>query len=71
MRIVVGESKMMKSERVDRAFGLDHEPGQGSRLAGELEPGLVEMVEVEMSVTESVDEIADGEIADLGNEVGQ
>src|SRR5665811_2131501 len=39
--------------------------GEGSGLSRQLQPGLVEMVEVEVRVTEGVDEVARLELADL------
>ena len=49
-------------------------PGGGWAAAGapgQLPPGLVEVVLVEVRVAEGVDEVADREIAHLGDQVGQ
>ena len=50
-----------------RRSGLSRSRGSGSRLAGQLQPGLVEVVEVEVGVAEGVHEVARLEVADLGH----
>ena len=43
--------------------------GRGSRVSWQ--PGLVEVVEVEVRVAEGVDEVADLQVADLRDQVGE
>ena len=45
--------------------------GSGRGLAGQLDVGLLEVIQVEMGVAERVDEVADLEVADLGHQMGQ
>ena len=50
-----------------RTLGVELQAGQRARLAGQLQPGLVEVVEVEVGVAEGVHEVARLEVADLGH----
>ena len=45
--------------------------GSGRGVAGQLEPGLVEVVEVEVRVAQRVHEVADLEAGHLGDHVGE
>src|SRR6185437_8019487 len=72
MRGVVGELDVLEAV-VEEARGLPlkDQPRQRARLAGELDIGLLEVVDVEVAVASRPDELARQEPALRGNEVGE
>ena len=52
-------------ERLD--IGVDLHLGQGTGITGELEPGLLDVVQIEMGVTRGVDEVTGLEARHLGH----
>ena len=72
MRVVVLQFEVFKAE-VEQVlhFGVELHLWQGSRLAGKLEAGLLEVVAVEVSVAEGVDEFAGREAAHLRHHHGE
>ena len=72
VRVVVLQLKVLRAE-VEQVlhFGVELHLRQGSRLAGELEAGLFEVVAVEVGVAEGVDELAGREAAYLRRHHGE
>ena len=72
VRVVVLQFEVFKAE-VEQVshFGVDLHLWQGSRLAGELEAGLLEVVAVEVGIAEGVDEFAGREAAYLRHHHGE
>src|SRR5690606_15757970 len=69
-RVGALDRDVLELERVQRGHrGVQAQRGQRPWLAGQLEPGLVEVVEVEVSVAEGVHEVADPQAGDLGDHV--
>ena len=64
--VIVFEGEVFVLE-VEDGFhvGVDTHPRQGARLTGELQAGLLQMVEVEVSIACGVDEVAGTESCDL------
>ena len=58
-RVIVLQMEVFVAE-VEQVFhvGIEHHTRQGARRTGELQPGLVQVVEVEMGVAGGVDEVA-------------
>ncbi len=54
-----------------RTVGSSDQPRQRARFAGQLQPRLLEVVQIEVGVTEGVYEVPDLQIADLGHQMGQ
>src|SRR5918993_4031603 len=51
VRVVALDPDAVRGEVVDRRHRrVEHQPRQGSRLAGQLQPGLVEVVQVEVGI---------------------
>src|SRR5690606_40226459 len=72
MRIVAFESEILENEILDPlALGVDDQLGQWTRIAAELQPGLFEMIAVEMGIAQRMDEIADLEPGDLRDHMRQ
>src|SRR5688572_5884989 len=72
MRIVALEREIAELELEDRLHGgIDGHGRQRTRLALELESGLLEMVRVEMRVAEGVDEFSWLEVRGLRDHHGQ
>ena len=70
--VVPLEGKVPVVEVEDRAhFGIENHPGQGTRGAGELLAHLVEVVEIDVYVSESVHEVSGSVAALLGHHHGQ
>ena len=66
--IVVDEFEVLVLEvKEGLDVGVDLHLGQGSGLAGELELGLLDVVQIEMGVTGGVDEVTGLETCDLGH----
>ncbi len=72
VRVVVLQLEVLKAE-VEQVshFGVEPHLRQGSRLAGELEAGLLEVVAVEVGVAEGVDELAGLQAAYLRHHHGE
>src|SRR5262245_32941779 len=72
MRIVIQHLDVLEAECEEIAhIRIEAEPGQGSRLSGELKSGLLHVIEVEMHVPERVHEVAGGQAAHLRHHVGE
>src|ERR1019366_6568599 len=68
MRVVAGQLKVAVLELVDVPHGgVQFHLRQRARLTRKLQPGLVEMIRVEVQVSEGVDEYARLQLADLRN----
>ena len=66
MGIVAFEGEVLVAEILQGLhFGIEQHPGKRTRLARELKPSLLQMVGVEMEVTECVDEFLGFQSADL------
>ena len=72
VRVVVLQFEVFKAE-VEQVshFGVELHLWHGSRLAGELEAGLLEVVAIEVGVAEGVDEFAGREAAHLRHHHGE
>ena len=72
VRVVALDGDVLEVERVELGHRrVEPQRRQRPRLAGQLQPGLVEVVAVEVRVAERVHEVADLEAGDLGDHVGQ
>src|SRR5215218_5685287 len=72
VRVVALDGDVLEVERVELADGrVQHQRRQRPRVAGQLEPRLVEVVEVQVRVTQRVHEVAHLEVAHLGDHVGE
>ena len=72
MRVVSEDGDVVEGEVVDRVdAGVEDQPGEWAGLATQLEPCLLQMVQIEVSVTEGVDEVTDFQAANLSNHLGQ
>lgn len=68
MRVVADEFEVFVFEIGDVAnCRIQFHPGQRPRFARELQPGLLEVIAVQVQVAERVDERAGPQIADLGD----
>ena len=63
-------SSTVKSS-ISRTAGFKARVGSGARLSGQLQPGLLEVVRVEVRVAERVHELAGLEADDLGDHLRQ
>ena len=66
-------ARRSEAERAPPAVGQDIRPGVPALCAAlaQLEPGLVQMIAIEMGVTQNVDQLAETEIRDLRDHHGQ
>ena len=72
VRVVVLQFEIFKAEiKQVSHFVVELHLRQGSRLAGELEAGLLEVVAVEVGIAEGVDEFAGREVAHLRHHHGE
>lgn len=68
MGIVIFEGKIVEGESVDGFdVWIEAHGGEGAGFAAELEFGLIEVIRIEVEVSEGVDEVTGFEIANLGN----
>ena len=52
-------------------LSIQHQPWQWAWLPGQLQPGLVEVVPIEVCIAQGVHEVADLQVAYLSDQVGQ
>src|SRR6478672_4013969 len=70
VRVVALHVDVLELEGVDLTDRrVEPQLGLRPRVAGQLEPRLVEVVEVEVGVAQGVHEVADVEVGDLGDHV--
>src|SRR5215203_3402690 len=72
VRVIALDGDVLQVEGVDLLHrGVEPQGRQRPWLPGELEPGLVEVVRVEVRVAEGVHEVSDPEPGHLGHHVGE
>ena len=66
MRVVVFEMEIVVSEVENALYvGIDNHAGKGSRLSGKLNIDLLEMIVLDMSIAEGMNEVACFKSGDL------
>ena len=72
MRVIVFEGKVFESKRVDITDGrIDTHGGKGARITSELQPGLVEVVRIQMQVSKAMEEVTGFKVEHLCNHHGE
>ena len=66
----IAMSSRVKSS-IDLTPGFSTSSRQWAWLAGQLQPGLVKVVQIEMCIAQGVHEVADLQVAYLSDQVGQ
>src|SRR5437762_5691134 len=72
VRLIAGDLEILEAERIDLLHvALDDETRQRQGHAFQLLVGLIEMIEIEMRITERMHELASFEAADMSDHVGE
>src|ERR1700692_2703404 len=72
VRVVALDGKILEAEREQIGHGpINAQDRQSPRQPGELEARLIEVIEIEVSVAQRVDELAGYETRDLRHRMGQ
>src|SRR6186997_3344392 len=72
MWVISLDRDVIEGEVIDRAdAGVQDESGEWAGLSTQLQPGLVEMVQIEMCVTESMDKVTHLQAANLSHHLRQ